>query len=114
MDVNATVYCGDDAETIKLLQTNGTKNLKRIRIYSSINWTSDKGQSPYFINDIQETKTTWHAAPALREATSPCLVWGPVKRAPITHFQIRGWVEQTSGMRIYLEWWSLYHIISIP
>ena len=71
MDVNATVYCGDDAETIKLLQTNGTKNLKRIRIYSSINWTSDKGQSPYFINDLQETKTTWHPIGAAIDGGGP-------------------------------------------
>ena len=71
MDVNAIVYCGNDEDTIKEIQTNSTKNLKRARIYPNVNWLSDKGQSPYFINDLQETKTTWHPIGAAIDGGGP-------------------------------------------
>jgi hypothetical protein len=35
-------------------------NVKRVLLYDKVNWYSDAGQSPYFINDTQEIKTTWH------------------------------------------------------
>ena len=60
MDVNAVVYCGDDSTVQKDLQTKGASNVKRIIVHKDINWFSDLGQSPYFILDTEEIKTTWH------------------------------------------------------
>ncbi|MDB4286185.1 aldehyde dehydrogenase family protein [bacterium] len=60
MDVNAMVYCGDDAKEIVTIQENATSNLKRVRVYDDIDWNTDAGESPYFVMDTQETKTTWH------------------------------------------------------
>ena len=60
MDVNAAVYCDDDIEIKKMMQEKASLNVKRIFVYNNIDWTSDKGQSPYFIQDLQEIKTTWH------------------------------------------------------
>jgi acyl-CoA reductase-like NAD-dependent aldehyde dehydrogenase len=60
MDVNAVVYCGEDNNVQKDLQTKGASNVKRIIVHKDINWFSDLGQSPYFILDTEEIKTTWH------------------------------------------------------
>ncbi len=60
MDVNATLYCESDAVVQKLIREKSAVNLKRIHFYDKINWYSDEGQSPYFIMDTQEIKTTWH------------------------------------------------------
>ena len=60
MDVNATIFCENDSDIKKLMQEKSALNLKRIFFYDKIKWTSDPGQSPYFILDTQEIKTTWH------------------------------------------------------
>lgn len=60
MDVNAVVYCGDDPNIQKELQTKGATNVKRIIVHKNVNWFSEQGQSPYFILDTEEIKTTWH------------------------------------------------------
>ena len=60
MDVNAVIYCGNDLPIQKELQTKGAANVKRIIVHKNINWNSDQGQSPYFILDTEEIKTTWH------------------------------------------------------
>lgn len=60
MDVNAVVYCGSDAAVQKELQTKGAVNVKRIIVRKNTNWFSEEGQSPYFILDTEEIKTTWH------------------------------------------------------
>lgn len=60
MDVNAVVFCGDDPNIQKELQTKGATNVKRIIVHKNVNWFSEQGQSPYFIMDTQEIKTTWH------------------------------------------------------
>ena len=60
MDVNATVFCEDDAVTQKMIQEKAAINLKRVVLYNKINWQTENGQSPYFIMDTQEIKTTWH------------------------------------------------------
>lgn len=59
MDVNAIVYCGNKSTEIKMLQETAALNVKRIIIYNE-NWNNEKSQNPYLINDLQETKTTWH------------------------------------------------------
>lgn len=61
MDVNANIYCDDDIAVKKLIQEKGSLNVKRVILYSDINWNNEeKSQSPYFIMDTQEIKTTWH------------------------------------------------------
>jgi acyl-CoA reductase-like NAD-dependent aldehyde dehydrogenase len=60
MDVNATIYCENDSITQKMMREKSALNLKRITFYDKINWYSEEGQSPYFIMDTQEIKTTWH------------------------------------------------------
>lgn len=60
MDVNATIFCENDSEIKKMMQEKSAQNLKRIFFYDKIKWGNDEGQSPYFIQDTQEIKTTWH------------------------------------------------------
>ena len=60
MDVNAIVYCRQNADEARTVQTNAATNVKRSFIYSDYNWMSEQSQSPYLIMDLQEIKTTWH------------------------------------------------------
>jgi acyl-CoA reductase-like NAD-dependent aldehyde dehydrogenase len=60
MDVNSLVYCGTDAEELKSIQINAALNVKRVIVHKTENWLSSDCQSPYFIMDTQEIKTTWH------------------------------------------------------
>jgi acyl-CoA reductase-like NAD-dependent aldehyde dehydrogenase len=60
MDVNATIYCGHDSEERALVRIKSALNVKRAITYDRDDWMSDEAQSPYFILDTQEVKTTWH------------------------------------------------------
>lgn len=60
MDVNAVIYCGQDNKVQQQIQVKASENVKRSLHYGNINWMNDAGQSPYFILDTQEIKTTWH------------------------------------------------------
>jgi acyl-CoA reductase-like NAD-dependent aldehyde dehydrogenase len=60
MDVNATIYCENDAATQKMIQEKASLNVKRVLLYNNINWNTDEAETPYFISDTQEIKTTWH------------------------------------------------------
>ncbi|MDQ3048214.1 MAG: aldehyde dehydrogenase family protein [Bacteroidota bacterium] len=60
MDVNALVYYRKNKAEIKLIKENASLNVKRVFVYDNIDLNSDKSQSPYFIFDNQEIKTTWH------------------------------------------------------
>ncbi|MEO6537911.1 MAG: aldehyde dehydrogenase family protein [Ferruginibacter sp.] len=60
MDVNAVIFCENDAATKKLIKEKAAINIKRVSFYDSINWETTDGQSPYLIMDTQEIKTTWH------------------------------------------------------
>jgi acyl-CoA reductase-like NAD-dependent aldehyde dehydrogenase len=60
MDVNAMLYFRDNKAEIKTIKENASLNVKRVFIYNTIPLNSDKAQSPYFIMDTQEIKTTWH------------------------------------------------------
>ena len=60
MDVNATVYCESDLVTQKLIKEKSSLNVKRVVLYDKVKWATASGQSPYFIMDLQEIKTTWH------------------------------------------------------
>ena len=60
MDINAVVYCENDIETKKLIQEKASLNVKRSLFYNKIKWATDEAETPYFIMDTQEIKTTWH------------------------------------------------------
>lgn len=59
MDVNAAIYCRDNAAEIRAVKENASLNVKRVFIYNE-DWLSEKAQHPYRILDTQEIKTTWH------------------------------------------------------
>ena len=60
MDVNAVVYCGAEDKERTLLRSKSALNVKRAIIYEQTDWLGEEAQSPYFILDTQEVKTTWH------------------------------------------------------
>ena len=60
MDVNAVVYCEADSANQKMIREKAAMNLKRVSFYDTVKWANEEGQSPYFIMDFQEIKTTWH------------------------------------------------------
>ncbi len=60
MDVNAIVCCEKHGAMQKMIQEKASLNMKRVIMYDDTNWPSEEGQSPYFIMDTQEIKTTWH------------------------------------------------------
>jgi acyl-CoA reductase-like NAD-dependent aldehyde dehydrogenase len=63
-DVNAIIYCGDNNEEIKEIEKVSVENLKRVKIHKRKNWDDKTSQSPYFIEQCQEIKTTWHPTEA--------------------------------------------------
>lgn len=60
MDVNAIVYCGQDEKQIKLVNELASSNVKRTLFYKRNHWSNPECESPYFIEKLQEVKTTWH------------------------------------------------------
>ncbi len=61
MDVNA-VFATDvlDEESKKQMDELASNNLKRVVRHNVEDWYDHENESPYFITDFQETKTTWH------------------------------------------------------
>ena len=59
-DVNAIIYYGDNNKEINDIEKLSVENLKRVKIYKRKNWDDKTSQSPYFIEQCQEIKTTWH------------------------------------------------------
>ncbi|MBT8137782.1 MAG: aldehyde dehydrogenase family protein [Gammaproteobacteria bacterium] len=60
MDVNAIVYCEDSGDGGAQIQTLAAGNIKRVVGRTGTDWTDATSDTPYLINDTQETKTTWH------------------------------------------------------
>lgn len=60
MDVNAIVYTRSDAGILKAIRENATGNVKRVLAWQDVAWAKEEGQSPYYIQDLTEVKTTWH------------------------------------------------------
>lgn len=61
MDVNAVLYCEKNTDEKKLIQEKAALNVNRVLLYDKVNWLNEnESQSPYFIMDTQEIKTTWH------------------------------------------------------
>lgn len=59
MDVNAVIYCRDNAAEKKLIAENSSLNVKRVYFWNK-DWKAADAESPYLILDTQEIKTTWH------------------------------------------------------
>lgn len=61
MDVNAMCYTDELPKDMKkMIDENASLNVKRIVKRPVKDWYSEEAQSPYFVTDFQETKTTWH------------------------------------------------------
>lgn len=61
MDVNAMCYTDELPKDMKkMIDENASLNVKRIIKRPVKDWYSEEAQSPYFVTDFQETKTTWH------------------------------------------------------
>ncbi len=65
MDIDALVYCGSrekkEENNIRLIQELSSENMKRVIIRENIDWYSgEQMETPYWILDTQEKKTTWH------------------------------------------------------
>ena len=60
MDVNAIVFCDNDAEVARDVQVQAAENIKRVIARGGEDWSKNAAQNPYLIKDTQETKTTWH------------------------------------------------------
>lgn len=60
MDVNAVVLCEGDAPAARQTQQLAADNIKRVILRPVREWADETAQSPYYIGDTQETKTTWH------------------------------------------------------
>jgi acyl-CoA reductase-like NAD-dependent aldehyde dehydrogenase len=59
LDVNALVCEDFSIDDLKFAEEKAAGNLKRVYHYKH-EWSLADSQSPYFINDLQEIKTTWH------------------------------------------------------
>lgn len=59
MDVNAVIYCRDDAQEQKTIAENASLNVKR-SFWWNKDWAKAENQNPYLMLDLQEIKTTWH------------------------------------------------------
>jgi acyl-CoA reductase-like NAD-dependent aldehyde dehydrogenase len=60
MDINAILYCGNDENHIKMISELASTNVKRTIFYKRNVWSNTECESPYFIEKLQEIKTTWH------------------------------------------------------
>lgn len=59
MDVNAFIYCRNNKAELKQAAENCSLNVKRL-VNWQFNWLHENARGPYFINELQEIKTTWH------------------------------------------------------
>jgi acyl-CoA reductase-like NAD-dependent aldehyde dehydrogenase len=60
MDVNAVIYNEKNAAAITAIQEKSAMNMKRVLMYTGMDWMKEDAQSPYMIMNAQEIKTTWH------------------------------------------------------
>lgn len=60
MDVNAIMYAGSDKNEILEIKKLAVDNLKRVMVKDFADIYSAEHESPYYIEDFVEMKTTWH------------------------------------------------------
>ena len=59
MDVNAVVYCRENADEAKTIAELSSLNVKRSFMWQK-DWTKAEHENPYLFLDLQEINTTWH------------------------------------------------------
>lgn len=69
MDVNAVVYAGGNAASAKAIEAGADCNVKRVFVYEN-DFSKETAESPYYLTDLQELKTTWHPIEQIGGATS--------------------------------------------
>ncbi len=69
MDINAIGFDGDDQDMLKRIQQHAVENVKRIHAFHS-DWSDEAAESPYFISQFCEVKTTWHPIEQISAAGS--------------------------------------------
>ncbi len=69
MDINAVLYAGESSEHKKKIEAGASCNIKRVVNYVQT-FQKQGEESPYFITDFQEQKTTWHPIEHIGGATS--------------------------------------------
>ncbi|MBL4669433.1 MAG: aldehyde dehydrogenase family protein [Flavobacteriales bacterium] len=60
MDVNAFLYTGTNKKEILTVEEFAVNNLKRVRVKDMSDIYSDEHETPYYIENFIEIKTTWH------------------------------------------------------
>jgi len=60
MDLNAIFNANNDSGIRKQIDENCALNVKRRRHITSEDWAGEVHETPYYIMDFQEIKTTWH------------------------------------------------------
>ena len=60
MDVNAFLYGGNDKKEIIEIQKAAVDNLKRVVLKDFNDLSTSNHESPYYIEEFLEMKTTWH------------------------------------------------------
>lgn len=60
MDINSVLYAAGHLDELKELQIAAADNVKRVIPRDIKNWQDATTESPYWIMDTQEIKTTWH------------------------------------------------------
>lgn len=60
MDLNAVFNANKDVELRKQIDENCALNVKRRQHLNDTEWSDSKHETPYYIMDFQEIKTTWH------------------------------------------------------
>ncbi|NQX97396.1 MAG: aldehyde dehydrogenase family protein [Flavobacteriales bacterium] len=60
MDVNAFLYTGTNKKEILTVEEFAVSNLKRVRVKDMSDIYSDEHETPYYIENFIEIKTTWH------------------------------------------------------
>ena len=60
MDVNAFLYSGTNKKEMLAIEKLAVENLKRVRFKDFSKIYADEHETPYYIEDFLEMKTTWH------------------------------------------------------
>ena len=60
MDVNAFLYSGTNKKEILAIEKLAVNNLKRVRLKDFSKVYASEHETPYYIEDFLEMKTTWH------------------------------------------------------
>jgi acyl-CoA reductase-like NAD-dependent aldehyde dehydrogenase len=70
LDVNAITCAGMQPEMVKAMRMAAADNVKRVFVYSKMDWGKPSSQGLSLIEDLQEVKTTWHPIENIGGATS--------------------------------------------